>query len=62
MAELKMAAERLIEHVCGQKKFDEDAAYLGLEQAIEFDWQKRLVRLLSRLADAIEKLDGETPA
>lgn len=62
MDELKLAAERLIEHVCGQKEFDEDAAFLGLEQVIEYDWQKRLVRLLSDMADAIEKLDGETPA
>lgn len=43
----------LIEHVCGQAGFDEDKAYEGLEGVIEFDWQKRFVRLLERLADEV---------
>lgn len=43
--------QQLVEHVCGQPEFDEDKAFEGLEKVIDYDWQKRLVMLLGRLAD-----------
>jgi len=43
--------QQLIEHVCGQPEFDEDKAFEGLEKVIDYDWQKRFVLLLGRLAD-----------
>ncbi len=41
----------LVEHLCGQPEFDEDLAFNGLENAIEYDFQKRLVRLVGALAN-----------
>lgn len=49
---VQQAVQRLIEHVCGQSEFDEDKAFEGLEQVIEYDWQKRFVRLLDELNEA----------
>lgn len=44
-------AQQLIQHICGGP-FSEDAAFEGLENVIDYDWQKRLVTLLGRLNDA----------
>lgn len=52
---MKETIQQLIEHVCGQSEFDEDAAFNGLEKVIDYDWQKRFVLLLGRLAEQAEE-------
>ena len=42
---------QLVEHVCAQPAFSEEAAFTGLERVIDYDWQKRLVLLLGRLVE-----------
>jgi len=47
--------QQLVQHVCGQPEFDEEKAFEGLEKVIDYDWQKRLVLLLGRLAEQAEE-------
>lgn len=49
---LRSTINQLVRHVCGKDEFDEDAAFTGLEQVVDYDFQKRLVRLLGQLAEA----------
>ncbi len=53
MSEVNATIKSLVEHVCGQAEFDEDKAFEGLEDVIDYDWQKRFIRLLGRLADSL---------
>jgi hypothetical protein len=53
---VKAVIQQLVEHLCGQKEFDEDRAFDNLESVIDYDWQKRLVNLVSQLADDTQPL------
>lgn len=49
---IEQTTQQLVEHVCGETEFNEQAAFDVLENyATDHDWQKKLVQLLRRLSD-----------
>lgn len=51
-SKIKAAISNLVFHVCNQPTFDEDKFFETLEEGVtDYDWQKRLARLLARLEE-----------
>lgn len=46
--------QQLVQHVCNQDTFDEDAAFTALESIIDYGWQKKLIQLIGRLAETLD--------
>lgn len=52
---LQELCKKTLEHLTDKKfdDFDEEHVFTGLEKAIDYDWQKRLVRLAGDIHDAV---------